>query len=66
MNKDTIQGQWKELKGKVKSKWGRLTDDHLTEVEGDTERLAGALQKQYGYTKERARREVNEFFDSNT
>lgn len=66
MNKDIMQGKWKEIKGKVQSKWGRLTDDHLDEVEGDTERLAGVLQKQYGYTKERAKREVNEFFDSNT
>lgn len=64
MNKDIMQGKWKELKGQAKSKWGRLTDDHLDEIEGDAERLAGSLQKQYGYTKERARKEANEFFDS--
>ena len=65
MNKDTLEGQWKQLSGKAKSVWGELTDDDLAKVEGNAERLAGLVQEKYGRTREEAEREVKEFFDNN-
>lgn len=56
-----FQGRWHELKGKVKEKWGKLTDNDLTEINGKTESLLGKLQKHYGYAKERAEKELQEF-----
>jgi len=61
MNKDTMQGKAREMKGKLKQKWGQLTDDELTEIEGNAEILAGKLQVRYGVTREEAERQVNEF-----
>ncbi len=58
MNTDTIKGNWKQLKGKVKEQWGKLTDDDLTVINGQSEQLVGKLQERYGYSKEQAQREV--------
>ncbi len=65
MNKDTLEGQWKQLAGKAKAAWGDLTDDDLAKVNGNAERLAGLLQEKYGRTREEADREVKAFFDKN-
>jgi uncharacterized protein YjbJ (UPF0337 family) len=64
INRDTLAGQWKQLKGEVKSRWGRLTEDELTQVEGDYEKLVGKIQSRYGYTRERVEQEVSDFFKS--
>lgn len=64
MNWDQIQGQWKQLKGRVQAKWAELTDDDLDKVKGDREKLEGILQEKYGKSKEEVRREVDEFFSS--
>jgi uncharacterized protein YjbJ (UPF0337 family) len=61
MNWDEITGNWKQLKGKIKERWGKLTDDDLLTVEGKHEQLAGLLQKNYGYEKEQAQKELDEF-----
>jgi uncharacterized protein YjbJ (UPF0337 family) len=61
MNTDTIQGQWKQVKGKVKEKWGELTDDELDQIDGKKDQLVGKIQEKYGYAKDRAEREVDEF-----
>jgi uncharacterized protein YjbJ (UPF0337 family) len=61
MNWDQITGNWKQFKGKVKEKWGKLTDDDLTAIAGKRDQLAGALQKRYGFEKEQAQRELDEF-----
>jgi len=61
MNWDQITGEWKQLKGKVKEKWGKLTDDDLTTIAGKREHLAGLLQERYGYAKDQAEKELNEF-----
>ena len=61
MNWDRIAGNWKEFKGKVKEKWGKLTDDDLTAVAGKRDQLAGRLQQRYGYGKDQAERELDEF-----
>ena len=64
MNKDQFLGKWKELKGKVKEKWGKLTDDDVTQINGKWEQLSGKLQKKYGWNKEQAEREMNEWCSS--
>ena len=61
MNKDKAAGQWKQLKGKVKEQWGKLTDDDLTVLEGDLDQLTGRVQERYGIAKEEAERQVRDF-----
>jgi uncharacterized protein YjbJ (UPF0337 family) len=63
MKKDILKGKWKEMKGAIKEKWGKLTDDDLTEMEGKEEKLLGLLQKRYGYTEDKAGKEYNDFID---
>ena len=63
MNADVIKGKWHQLKGEVKSRWGKLTDDDLDRVEGNSEKLIGRLQEHYGYARNDAEREVKDFFD---
>jgi uncharacterized protein YjbJ (UPF0337 family) len=58
---DILKGNWKQLRGSIKEQWGKLTDDELTEIEGRRDQLIGAIQKKYGYTREQAEREVDEF-----
>src|SRR5262249_33086604 len=60
MNRDTIQGDWTRLKGLIKEKWGKLTDDDLKRTEGKREQLVGLLRKRYGLAKEEAERELAE------
>lgn len=62
MNMDQIKGQWLQIKGAAKAQWGQLTDDELTQIEGNSERLVGLVQERYGYAKEQAQKEVNRFF----
>ena len=59
MNKDIAEGEWKQMRGKAKSWWGKLTDDDLTRVGGKFESLAGVLQEKYGYTRQQAETEID-------
>lgn len=61
MNKDVISGKWTQLKGKAQAKWGDLTDDVFDVAQGDSKYLAGKLQEQYGWERERAEEEVRDF-----
>jgi uncharacterized protein YjbJ (UPF0337 family) len=61
MNTDRTAGNWKQIKGKVKEQWGRLTDDDLTVLEGHGEQLAGKLQERYGIARDEAERQAREF-----
>jgi uncharacterized protein YjbJ (UPF0337 family) len=61
MNEDKLKGQWKQLAGKLKSKWGKLTDDDLTVTDGTTEYLEGKIQERYGVARDEAKRQVKEF-----
>ena len=61
MNKDEIGGNWKQLKGKAKEKWGKLTDDDMTVIEGKRDQLVGTIQERYGYAKDQAEKEVSDW-----
>ena len=61
MNWDTVKGQWKQFRGKVKEQWGQLTDDDLDRIEGKRDQLLGAVQKRYGVARDEAERQVRDF-----
>lgn len=61
MNNDRIAGQWKQLSGKIKEKWGKLTDDDLQQARGNSEYLAGKIQERYGIARDVAEKQVKEF-----
>jgi uncharacterized protein YjbJ (UPF0337 family) len=65
MNKDQAAGGWKEIKGKIKQQWGKLTDDDLTVLEGSADELSGKIQKRYGIAKEEAETQIKTFRDTN-
>jgi uncharacterized protein YjbJ (UPF0337 family) len=61
MNWDTVKGQWKQVKGKIREKWGKLTDDDLETISGQKDQLVGKLQQHYGYGKDKAEKEIDDF-----
>ena len=61
MNADVLAGKWKQIQGEVKKQWGKLTDDDLAIVEGQKDKLVGLVQERYGYAREQAEHEVDEF-----
>ena len=64
MNEDRIGGSWKQVKGKIKEQWGKLTDDDLDVIEGKRTELAGRLQQRYGVAKDEAEREIDTWLKS--
>lgn len=65
MNKDILEGKWKQIKGKAQEKWGKLTHDELDQVNGNLQKLTGLVQERYGKTREAAEEEVKRFYDDN-
>jgi uncharacterized protein YjbJ (UPF0337 family) len=63
MDWNRIEGSWKEFKGKARSQWGQLTDDDLTMIGGKRDELLGRLQARYGYSRDRARQEIDRWLD---
>ncbi|MBN8187414.1 MAG: CsbD family protein [Rhodobacteraceae bacterium] len=61
MNWDVIEGKWKQFKGEAQVQWGKLTDDDLDRIEGNREKLVGAIQERYGMAKDEAEKEVDAF-----
>jgi uncharacterized protein YjbJ (UPF0337 family) len=61
MNQDIIKGKWSQLSGKLKEKWGKLTDDDVSQLDGHREYLVGKLQERYGIAKDKADMQVEEF-----
>lgn len=61
MNSDQFEGKWKQLKGSVKQRWGKLTDDDLTALSGKKDQLIGKIQERYGITREQAEKEADEW-----
>jgi uncharacterized protein YjbJ (UPF0337 family) len=66
MDWDRVSGNWKQIQGKVKEKWGRLTDDDLKVINGQRDQLEGKLQERYGYAKDQARKDVDAWFNATT
>ena len=64
MNWDRIEGNWKEIKGQIRQKWGRLTDDEVDKIAGKREELEGTIQRVYGKTKDEVRKEVDTWAQS--
>ncbi len=64
MNSDTLAGDWKMMKGKVKEQWGKLTDDDLDVIAGKRDQLAGKIQKSYGISKDEAERQIDDWSKS--
>jgi uncharacterized protein YjbJ (UPF0337 family) len=63
MNWDRIEGNWKQFSGKVKEKWGQLTDDDITQINGRRDQLEGKIQERYGYGKDQVKTEVDDFLN---
>ncbi|MFO1019462.1 MAG: CsbD family protein [Planctomycetales bacterium] len=61
MNWDQVKGKWTQFKGQVREKWGKLTDDDVATINGQKDQLVGKLQERYGFAKEQAEKEVNDF-----
>jgi uncharacterized protein YjbJ (UPF0337 family) len=61
MNWDQLEGQWRQLAGSVRERWGRLTNDDFKAIAGKREHLVGRIQERYGYAKERAAKEAHEW-----
>jgi len=63
MSQEILKGQWKELRGRVKEWWGKLTDDDVNRIDGSHEKLVGTLQQRYGYAKDKALTEISSRID---
>jgi uncharacterized protein YjbJ (UPF0337 family) len=64
MNWDQVEGKWKQLKGAVQAKWGKLTNDDLDQIEGNRDKMVGKLQERYGMAKDDAETAVDDWFRS--
>jgi uncharacterized protein YjbJ (UPF0337 family) len=64
MDWNRIEGNWKQMKGTVKEKWGKLTDDDLTLIDGRRDQLEGKIQERYGFAKDQARKEIEDWYRS--
>jgi len=63
MNRDILKGKWLQVKGDIRSWWGKVTDDDVDQIQGDGEKFIGKLQERYGYGREEAERELDEFLN---
>ena len=64
MNRNILEGNWKQIRGTIREKWGELTDDELDQIAGKRDKLAGMLQERYGYTQVEAERQIDDFLES--
>jgi uncharacterized protein YjbJ (UPF0337 family) len=64
MNYDYIEGNWKQLKGQIKERWGKLTDDDLDQIEGKRDQFVGLIQKRYGIKRDEAEKQLQEYLDT--
>ena len=61
MNSDQLKGKWKQMKGSVKERWGKLTDDDIDVIDGQHDQLIGKIQERYGVAREAAQKQVDEW-----
>ncbi len=62
MDWNRVEGSWKQLRGKVKAQWGKLTDDDLDTINGRQEQLEGKIQERYGIAKDQVRKDVEDWY----
>ncbi|MGH7658513.1 MAG: CsbD family protein, partial [Gemmatimonadales bacterium] len=63
MDRNIIEGNWKQFKGKIKEQWGKLTDDDIDQIGGKRDRLVGKIQERYGKTKDEVEKDLNNWED---
>jgi uncharacterized protein YjbJ (UPF0337 family) len=63
MDWNRVEGNWKQLKGKIKEQWGELTDDDLDEINGRREQLEGKIQERYGLARDQVRRDIDDWYN---
>jgi uncharacterized protein YjbJ (UPF0337 family) len=64
MNSDVLKGRWKQIQGKVRQQWGKLTDDDLAQIKGDRDVLMGRIQERYGQTREEAQEAIERWLEA--
>jgi uncharacterized protein YjbJ (UPF0337 family) len=64
MDWNRVEGNWKQTKGKIKEKWGQLTDDELNQINGRRDQLEGKIQERYGIAKDRARKDIDDWLNT--
>ena len=64
MNRDRVSGNWKQISGKVKERWGKLTDDDVAKINGQRDHMVGRVQERYGIAKDEAERQVKLWEDT--
>jgi uncharacterized protein YjbJ (UPF0337 family) len=64
MNTDILKGKWNQMKGTVRTRWGKITDDDVAQIQGDVEKMIGKLQERYGYNRQQAEKELNDFLSA--
>jgi len=64
MNEDTLKGQWRQLRGRVRQQWGELTDDDVAQIKGSAEVLRGKIQERYGRSREQAEQDVAQWLEN--
>ena len=66
MDWNRVEGNWKQMKGKIKEKWGNLTDDDLTAINGKRDQLEGKIQERYGIAKDQVKKDVDDWYETQT
>jgi uncharacterized protein YjbJ (UPF0337 family) len=66
MDWNRVEGNWKQVKGKIKEKWGNLTDDDLTAINGKRDQLEGKIQERYGIAKDQVKKDVDNWYETQT
>jgi len=61
MNTDILEGKWKQIRGEIRETWGELTDSELEQIAGKRDKLAGKLQEKYGWSRDEAERQIDDF-----
>jgi len=64
VNPEMLKGKWNELKGEIRTRWAKLTDDDITQIQGQAEKMIGKLQERYGYKRDQAEKEITDFLNS--
>jgi len=61
MNSDQLKGKWEQMKGSVKERWGKLTDDDIDVIDGQSDQLIGKIRERYGVAREEAKKQFDEW-----